>query len=153
MGTTKSMGTTTRRPPLILVADDDLDDLYFIRAAFSEAVIRPELVFANNGQVVFDYLASATAEGKVRYPDLIFLDLNMPVVDGKETLQWLKSTPKYCHIPVLIYTTSQSEADISEAYRLGANSYILKPGTMTEVIETMESIANYWFNTVRLEQK
>ncbi len=77
-------------------------------------------------------------------PDLIFLDLNLPKVDGREVLKFIKSTPAYRRIPVIVFSSSEREEDISIAYELGANTYISKSAVFDEFTQAMDVINRYW---------
>ena len=83
-------------------------------------------------------------------PNLTILDLNIPKKDGREALDKIKTHPKRKSIPVIILTTSQADADISQAYQLGANSFIQKPFKYTDFKSTMENLQKYWLNIVIL---
>lgn len=131
--------------PLVLLADDDPDDIYLAQSAFRQTSVQLHCKSVHHGQGLLDYLHQAGSE----MPDLILMDLNMPVLDGKQTLEALKENARYKGIPVIVFTTSTQDADIEDAYRLGANSYIVKPGSLDELIQVMECVVQYWFKTVR----
>ena len=92
----------------IIYAEDDFDDFESLREALGQVTEKFELVQAKNGTEVLSYLEDGTNE----VPGLIVLDLNMPVMDGKQTLQWVKHHHQYKDIPVMIFTTSSREEDI-----------------------------------------
>ena len=94
--------------PVILYAEDDLDDFEALREALDQVSHAYDLVQARNGTEVLSFLE----EKDNLLPGLVVLDLNMPVMDGKQTLQWLKQNPLYKNIPVMIFTTSSHEEDI-----------------------------------------
>jgi chemotaxis family two-component system response regulator Rcp1 len=83
-------------------------------------------------------------------PDLIFLDLNLPKKDGREVLTEIKESPTLKSIPVVILTTSASEADILRSYRLHANCYITKPVSLNGFLEVIKSIDSFWLSVVKL---
>ncbi|ARU55538.1 response regulator receiver [Oleiphilus messinensis] len=139
--------------PLIMLVDDDPDDLYLVKTAFNQTEFQPRFMFVNSGESLMHYLGSIKPFSGAQIPSLILLDLNMPVMDGKKTLESLKHQEQYRSIPVIVYTTSTSKLDIEEAYRLGANSYVIKAGTLEEMVKTMDSIGNYWLRTVQLHDK
>jgi CheY-like chemotaxis protein len=110
----------------ILIADDDEDDLEFFIEAIREIDGGMLCVSARNGIEaikLIDY-------GEV-VPDYIFLDLNMPKMDGKQCLKYLKSSPLFQHIPVIIYSTSGRKEDIDEAILNAASAFIVKPNKFT----------------------
>ena len=93
--------------PIILYAEDDFDDFESVKEALNQVNDRQLLLHAKNGQEAISFIENATV-----LPSLIVLDLNMPVMDGKEVLQWLKQQNEYKHIPVMVFTTSSREDDI-----------------------------------------
>lgn len=113
----------------VLYADDDVDDKDWVSDACRAIDSGLNVVFVENGRQVFDYLNKD--EGPV-LPALIVLDLNMPELDGRQTLQKLKAHPQYQHIPVAIVTTSTNQIDREVCQRLGASVYLTKPDTHQE---------------------
>lgn len=138
---------------IILVADDDLDDQLLIGKALKNAQLLNEINYVENGQELLDYLHR---KGKFEHlagtplPGLILLDLNMPVVDGREALEKIKSSPDLKRIPIVILTTSKAEEDVLRTYNLGVNSFISKPVTLDGLVAVVQSLAEYWFKIVRL---
>lgn len=125
----------------ILVADDDEDDKAFLMDAFSEIGILPENVIMTSDGVE---LLHALSDFKNK-PCIVFLDLNMPRKDGRETLREIKSSNMLSHIPVLIFTTSNSREDILSAYRAGGNTFFTKPLYYSELVTLVGAIKDYWF--------
>ena len=95
--------------PVILYAEDDLDDFESLKDAISQLTDQYELVQAKNGTEVVSLLENEMAE---RHPCVIILDLNMPIMNGKEVLVWLKKDNRFNEIPVMIFTTSSREEDL-----------------------------------------
>jgi len=93
--------------PIILYAEDDFDDFESVKEALKQVNDRQLLLHAKNGHEAISFIENATV-----LPSLIVLDLNMPVMDGKEVLQWLKQQNEYKHIPVMVFTTSSREDGI-----------------------------------------
>ncbi|WP_017304793.1 response regulator [Spirulina subsalsa] len=83
-------------------------------------------------------------------PDLILLDLNMPQMDGIETLTWLKQNAQFSKIPVVMFSSSDHPDEIQKCYELGANCYIRRPVTLESLIRILQSLLHYWFNIVQL---
>src|SRR5215203_5387617 len=92
--------------PIILYTEDDFDDFESVKEALNQVSDWQLLHHAKNGQEAISFIENATV-----LPSLIVLDLNMPVMDGKEVLQWLKQQNEYKHIPVLVFTTSSRHDD------------------------------------------
>jgi CheY-like chemotaxis protein len=137
----------------ILLADDDPDDRMLIREALEESKLPQKLACVNDGEELLDYLrrqGSYSRLGERPQPCLILLDLNMPRKDGREALREIKGDPHLRRIPVVILTTSQAEEDILRTYDLGANSFIIKPRNFETVVNMMQTLAQYWFDTVEL---
>lgn len=140
------------RPIPILMADDDPDDRMLAREAMEENKVANQMVFVENGEELLDYLyqrGAYNADNAPR-PGLILLDLNMPRMDGREALRYIKSDPGLRRIPVVILTTSKAEEDIVRSYDLGVNSFITKPVTFDELVKVTREISSYWFGIVEL---
>ena len=93
--------------PIILYAEDDYDDFESVKEALDQLSDQQVLLHAKNGAEAVSFIENATI-----LPGLIVLDLNMPVMDGKEVLLWLKGREEYKHIPVIVFTTSSREDDM-----------------------------------------
>lgn len=119
----------------ILLVDDDVDDHEFFGIALSRVNNRFNLLKAENGQQAIQLLASIE-----KLPDFVFLDLNMPAVDGKQFLRLVKNHPKLNDLHIVIYTTSSNEDDVRETMQLGARKFITKPDTIDEIVKTLSSI-------------
>ena len=113
----------------VLYADDDVDDKDWVSEACKAIDSDLNVVFVENGRQVFDFLGK---DEEPELPALIVLDLNMPELDGRQTLQKLKANPQYQHIPVAIVTTSTNKIDREVCQRLGASVYLTKPDTHKE---------------------
>lgn len=109
--------------PNILYVDDDSDDCIFLTESFAATSVSTKMVCASSGDEAISYLDAA----RDNLPSLIILDLNMPGRDGKQTLHYIKSSPRLSGIPVVILSTSQSMMDKEVCTRLGAASYLEKP--------------------------
>ncbi len=120
--------TDLEKNNLILYADDDTDDRSWVSEACKILNCSLNINFVENGRQVIDYLKSQVT----RLPSLIVLDLNMPEMDGRQTLQYLKSNPYYKEIPVAIVSTSGNKIDKEVCKRLGASLYITKPNIHAE---------------------
>ncbi|MFP5212565.1 MAG: response regulator [Acidobacteriota bacterium] len=142
-----------KKKTVILMADDDTDDTMLVREAFMSVGISTDFRSVENGQELLDYLrreGSFAGSSPAPWPDLILLDLNMPIVHGKEALKEIKDCRNLRKIPVVVLTTSAEETNISECYCLGANAYLVKPAKFEELAEAAESIARFWFHHVEL---
>ena len=127
--------------PILLVEDDPNDVLFFKYAMKKESVVNP-LQVASDGQQAIDYLQGAgkfANREEFPLPDLIVLDLKLPFVMGLDVLQWIRKQPELSPI-VVILSSSQEEADIAAAYRLGANAYLVKSPDLTKLQEIVRAI-------------
>ncbi|MBF0319369.1 MAG: response regulator [Nitrospirae bacterium] len=131
----------------ILHADDDEDDNILISDAFKETGLSANITWIKDGEKLLEYLSERN------HPDLILLDLNMPRKDGLEALHEIKSNPAMRPIPIIAMTTSSSKEDIQKCYTLGVNSYVKKPESFDRLLEIVNIISKYWFNTVELPEK
>ena len=133
--------------PLIMIADDDPDDQLMIREAFGERCQQCQLCFVSNGVELMAALKGECPDvlaGSGSLPDLILLDLNMPLKDGRQALVEIRSTPELCRLPTVILTTSRNDEDIGFCRAQGANDYIVKPNRYTELLNIVESLTCYW---------
>jgi CheY-like chemotaxis protein len=138
----------------LLICDDDEDDRRLTKQAMERAHIGNALRFVEDGEQLMDYLYRRGEYGGERdqspRPALILLDLNMPRMNGHEALQAIKSD-KFLHdIPVIMLSTSQLQGDITHAYELGANSFITKPGSFSDLVNAMQALGQYWLQTCEL---
>jgi CheY-like chemotaxis protein len=137
----------------ILLAEDDPDDRALLRDAFHEAGLRAQLHFVEDGRELLDSLRSSRSdagENANSAPSLILLDLNMPRMDGHTALARIKEDPDLKKIPVVVLSTSRAREDILRAYDLGANSYIAKPSSFSGLVQTVNTLNDYWLETVTL---
>jgi CheY-like chemotaxis protein len=131
---------------LVLIAEDDKDDRFLLQNAFVESGNFELLNFVENGVEVLKYLDDIATSDNESYPDLIILDLNMPKKNGKEVLAELKGNAVFKNIPVIIYTTTNSEIEKQKCFELGASTYIVKPASFEALIEVVESIRTNWLS-------
>jgi CheY-like chemotaxis protein len=114
----------------ILLAEDDENDVFFMRRALQKAEIEYPLQMVTDGQQAVDYLSGEGQFGdreQFPLPSIILLDLKMPFLDGFEVLSWIGSQPALKHIPVVVLTSSAEERDRRKAEELGAKAYFVKP--------------------------
>ena len=128
-------------PKTLYLIDDDMDDLDFFCEAVSAIDGSIVCVKATDSEAVL----KAFQQHDVPIPDLIFLDLNMPLIDGRRLLAELKSLKPYSHVPVIIYSTSSHPKDIEETKQLGAASFLTKPYSQGELINSLtQLLENQW---------
>ncbi|MCL7942538.1 response regulator [Marinobacter sp. ATCH36] len=144
-----------KSPLIILVAEDDPDDRLLMTEAFAERCHDCRLCFVHDGVQLIRVLNGeeqlpGDSDSDCFHPDLILLDLNMPLKDGREALVDIKSDPRLRTIPTIVMTTSGDEDDIRLCYQTGANSYIVKPPTYSGLLDVVSSLTSYWVTTVTL---
>ncbi len=136
----------------ILIVDDDPDDLFLIRKAIRENEIPNPVVCVRDGEEALEYLRREDRFAEVPpgpLPSLILLDLNMPRMNGHETLRVLKGDRALKSIPAVVLSTSASPEDVSKAYELGANAYISKPDSYDKLVATVKALKDFWLQTAR----
>ena len=136
----------TFKEVVILLVEDDPADQKLIKMSLSKEKIINEIHIANNGEEAMEYLQrSKDGDNETPMPDLILLDLNMPRMDGKEFLKLMRSDDELGSIPVVVLTTSDSDKDILESYKLQAAGYIKKPVSLQEFQDVIQNLSEYWF--------
>ena len=141
--------TNSARPARILLVDDNPDDVDLALLAFREARICNPVDVARSGQEALDRLSGRTRlpDGRPHpLPDLVLLDLKMPVIDGLEVLRQMKVAPILKMIPVVILTSSSQEGDRVMSYSTGANSYLVKPISLDGIVRVANAVADYWLS-------
>ena len=144
--------STPEDPFFILIAEDDEDDYLLIEEAFTEVSSRHKLIWVKDGEALMDRLSSKSngSPNSSLVPNLILLDLNMPKISGFEALQEIKSNNNLRRIPIVIFTTSQSEDDVVHCYDLGVNSFIQKPIRFETLVDVIGTLYQYWFKIAKL---
>lgn len=127
--------------PILLVEDNPMDVDLTLRA-FKRHRVTNTIEVARDGEEALQWLPRW--EAGEPWPAVILLDLKLPKIDGLEVLRQLKQHPRLCVIPVVVLTTSEESADLQAAYRLGVNSYIVKPVAFDKFIEVSQQLELYW---------
>ncbi|MFC5408424.1 response regulator [Larkinella bovis] len=137
------------RPFTILVAEDDEEDRLLLDEALTQNGLFDCGRFVEDGDQVIEYLQNCLGSNPANpLPSLIIMDINMPLRNGLETLHAIRSDNQLKNIPVLIMTSSRQE--VEKAYRMGANSYLVKPIQFTKLIQMVGDVTTYWRDTVNL---
>ena len=137
----------------LLIADDDEDDFVLLNCAARRAQLPAQLCWVKDGLELLEYLRGQGCYGDSAHyprPAVVLLDLNMPRKNGRDTLQEIRQDPGLRSLPVVIFTTSKSSEEIQLTYAAGANSFITKPPEFQRLVELMEVLKHYWFETVTL---
>lgn len=134
----------------ILLVEDNEGDILLTQEALEESQFISSIDVARNGKEALDHLMRKDAYQYANQPDLILLDINLPIKSGHEVLTEIKTNDLLKHIPVVMLTTSSSESDINKAYKNHANSYISKPVEIDGFTQVLERIEQFWFSIVSL---
>jgi CheY-like chemotaxis protein len=140
---------------VILLAEDDEDYVFVIKEAFSKADIRNPLFVVSDGKEAMLYFQG---EGKFAnreeypLPDLLLLDLKLPKFSGFEVLAWVRSQPGLAGLRILVLTSSERMKDVNDAYRLGANSFLMKPYDFSDLVQLGRLIQEYWLEKSKCPQ-
>jgi two-component system response regulator len=140
----KLLLTRNDAPITILLVDDDPDCRMLIRDAISECKVSNDIHEVTNGLDALEFLEKKGRFEKAPKPGLIFLDIEMPGMNGLETLKRVKGDPRFRDIPVVMMTGVCGEAEMETAAKLGANSYTLKPANAEQFLRTVLASTNYW---------
>lgn len=131
----------------ILLVEDNPHDVKLALHAFQKQHIANQLQVVRDGAEALEFIfcTGRYANRQIdKTPRLILLDLKLPLVDGIEVLRLIKTDPRTQMIPVVIMTSSQEESDIVESYKLGVNSYIVKPVDFDQFNEVVRQLGYYW---------
>lgn len=128
----------------ILLVEDNEGDILLTTEAFEESKINSKISIARNGQEALDFLYNTGSFVNSERPDLILLDINMPILNGHEVLEKIKNDDELKKIPVIMLTTSSNQQDIDKAYKNHANSYITKPIEIQDFLDAILKIEEFW---------
>ena len=134
---------------VILLVEDEDNDVVLIRKAFEKGQILNPLFVVRTGEEAMAYLAG---DGKYRnraeypLPDLMLLDIKMPGLDGFEVLRWVRAQTGFSSLLIVMLTSSDRVYDVNQAYKLGANSFLVKPLDFENYIQTCHVLKQYWLN-------
>jgi len=140
---------------VILLVEDREDDIVLIQRAFARAYVLNPLQVVRDGEEAIAYLSG---EGKFSnraeypLPDLMMLDLKLPRVDGFQVLKWTREQPGLRALRIVVLTSSEDIRDVNQAYRLGANSFLVKPMDFEDVIQLSKFLSNYWLKLSKAPQ-
>lgn len=134
----------------ILLVEDNEGDILLTLDAFEESKIKTRISVVRNGAEALDFLYLKGAYKDESRPDLILLDINLPIYNGHEVLKKIKEDATLKKIPVIILTTSASQKDINRAYESYGNSYITKPIDMDDFLKVILKIEEFWLQLSKL---
>lgn len=131
----------------ILAVEDNDDDQFLLREAWSQAGIPNPLAFVEDGEQACEYLSGGgrySDRDSFPLPVLVLLDIKLPGKSGLEVLAWMRAQEKFRSLPVVMLTASTWPEDVVEAYRLGANSFVIKPSAAQELTDFASALGAYW---------
>lgn len=128
----------------ILLVEDNPADRDLTSDVLGRNPCAPLIHHAADGVAALMYLRTKSSSAAMRLPNLVLLDLNLPLKNGREVLAEIKADPALRSIPVVIFSTSQVPTDIRSSYELGANSYVCKPCNLTDFVTAVTSIGEFW---------
>ena len=137
----------------ILLIEDNPADVRLISEALGKGKTINHLWVAKDGVEALDLLRGLPPHPQPPRIDLIVLDLNLPRKNGREVLAKLKRHPRLKHIPVIVFTSSEAEEDIREAYSAHANCYVIKPVGLEQFMRAIRSMKDFWLTVARLPGK
>jgi CheY-like chemotaxis protein len=141
---TLSNGGSLNEPITILLVDDDADCRLLIRDAINECKVSNSVNEVANGAEAVRFLKREGPYASAPRPGLIFLDIEMPGMNGQDTLKWIRSQEQFRDIPVVMMTGVADEKQMQEAAANGANSYTIKPANAEQFLLTVLASTNYW---------
>ncbi len=144
---------TLKTGGVILLAEDNPDDGLLVRRAFKNLAIQERLIILGDGHEVVDYLEGSGPYGnrtKFPLPKLLLLDLEMPRVSGFQVLDWIRRNANVRQLPVIVLTSSVYSQDVTRAYQLGANSFLIKPTDLAEFTVALKEMAAFWLTRCEL---
>jgi len=134
----------------ILLVEDNEGDILLTQEAFEECKVKTDISVARNGKEALDFLFKRVSFANAKKPDLILMDINIPIFNGHEVLRQIKADANLKKIPVIMLTTSSNQKDLNEAYENHCNSYIKKPLKMSEFIDAILKIEEFWLHLTTL---
>jgi CheY-like chemotaxis protein len=132
---------------VILLVEDREDDILLIQRAFEKAYINNPVQIVRDGEEAIAYLRGVgkyANRAEYPLPDLMLLDLKLPGIDGLEVLRWVREQPGLSCLRVVVLTSSDDMRDVNAAYRLGANSFLVKPMDFDDIVQLSKSLTTYW---------
>lgn len=135
----------------ILLIEDNEGDILLTKEAFEESRVINKINVIKDGKAAIDFFEKLNRKKEI--PDLVLLDINLPKINGHGVLMYLKSNEKYKTIPVIMLTTSSTEKDIQLAYKNQVNCYVTKPIDVSDFMQAIYKIEDFWINIVTIPIK
>jgi chemotaxis family two-component system response regulator Rcp1 len=130
----------------ILLIEDNSGDVLLTKEALQNWCVKCNIVTVNDGEEAMHYLKQENGYATAAIPHLVILDINMPKLDGKQVLRYIRSEPVLQHLPVVIFSSSVNDRDVAEAFALSADLYLQKPAELDHYFEAIGKIEQFWTN-------
>jgi CheY-like chemotaxis protein len=138
------------KPIHILLVEDNEGDIMLTTEALEDGKISNKISIARDGKAAIDFVSKSGLYKDAETPDLVLLDINLPKKNGFEVLEFIKTNAELKQIPVIMLTTSSSVRDVELSYQHYANCFITKPIDVTEFMDAISKIENFWLSVVKL---
>jgi CheY-like chemotaxis protein len=136
----------------VLIAEDNEDDAFLLRRALRTTGVEGPVQIVTDGEQVISYLrgeGSFADRQQFPFPGVLFLDIKMPRLGGFGVLEWVHKHPE-CHvIPTMMFSSSAHPDDVKRAYQSGANAYLVKPATITDLEAVLKKVWDFWLVCAR----
>jgi two-component system response regulator len=133
----------------VLLIEDSPDDVAFFKHTFEKTGLPERLCVVADGAEALEFISSTgrhAGRNSTERPRIIVLDLKLPKLDGHEVLRRLKSDPHTWNIPIVVFSSSREERDLIASYKLGVNSYVVKPMDFDQFSESVRRLCEYWLD-------
>lgn len=147
-----SQHLSPEQPRVVLLVEDDENAAILAQEAFRHVGVDVDVHHVGNGHECLRFLRKEGKHTDAPAPDMLLLDLNMPVMDGRQVLEAVASDARFRHLPVIVLTTSRDQGDIMQMYRQRCSSYIIKPADYVAFKAIIRAITDYWFSVATLPQ-
>ena len=134
----------------VLMVEDSPTDAELAQLALQDAKVMVNMSVVEDGVEALSFLRKEGPYADAPTPDIVFLDLNLPRLDGREVLREIRSDPALTALPIVILTTSEDEEDVLRAYENHVNAFITKPVDFGQLVRVVKGIDEFWFTVVRL---
>jgi CheY-like chemotaxis protein len=138
------------QPVRILLVEDDPGDVMITTEALDRSDVAHEVHTVSDGEAALDFLNRRGDYDRARRPDLVLLDLNLPRIDGRDVLAAAKGDPLLRSIPIVVFSTSESDDDVSASYDLHANAYVSKPVDFDAFVRAVRQIDDFFVSLAQL---
>jgi chemotaxis family two-component system response regulator Rcp1 len=140
------------RPGRILVVEDERDHVELMRLAVATAGLSLEIDDARDGAACLAHLRGESPGGPKPRPDLVLMDVNMPRMNGPETVEALRADPRFRTLVVIALSTSADPLDVRRMYQAGCNAYLVKPLDFDRFVDMLRQLHAFWFGCVVIDR-